>query len=112
MFVDINLLKKEKLFKFTSKANLFLLLSYASGSWHHYRDIHCIPEGNSGRFLTNDELANRLFKKICLNDIYTGSYNFRFNVPAVYDTDINKIINTYPERRSIYIDKYLKYIKK
>ncbi len=112
MFVDINLLKKEKLFKFTSKANLFLLLSYASECWRNYRHIHCVPRGNYGRFLTNDELANRLFQKTYLNDVYIGSYNFRFNIPAVYDTDINKIINTYPERRGIYIDNYLKYIKK
>lgn len=107
MFVDINMLQKEKLFKFESKANLFLLLSY--GNWPGYRKIHCVPDEKVGRFLKNLELQQRISECTLLNDIYTGRYDKGFNANPVCKTDFEEIINTYPKRRAIYTEVYLNY---
>lgn len=117
MFLDINRLQKESVFRFVSKANLFLLLSY--GAWSHQRRVHCIPRPASdgykpGKFLSNKELCEQLKRESCLNDIYIGNGNYsipKYEIPIEYVTNRDEIFDFYAKRLSLYVDIYLKYIK-
>lgn len=108
MFQDINRLKREEpCFRFTSKANLFLLLSYFN--WQNYRDIHCIPEGCDGKFITNSELKVNIQNCITLNGIY---HKYRaYKKPLISWDDYNYINQEdldkdYEYRRNAYLQFY------
>lgn len=115
MFYDVDRLKKEeKCFKFTSKANLFLLLSYFR--WRGYRDIHCIPIGGYGKFLTNSQLSKAIFKTQSLNRIYEAKYNNRaYTIPTSWENynycEKEELDRTYQERLVHYLEFYNKVVK-
>lgn len=112
MLQDVNRLRKEEsCFRFTSKANLFLLLSYFD--WKEYRYIHCVPTGKQGVFKSNKQLKESISDVSRLNSIYSSkAYKFDFPNWKNYNyVDKEEIDNTYKERLPFYLNFYNKVIK-
>lgn len=113
MFLDIDRLKSEEaMFRFISKSNLFTLLS--GFDWPKYRDVHCVPRGFVFyKFLTNAEIIDKLNRNPSfLNSIYNKSFEYlKPWIPVTLDTNINTVMKNYNERKSKYLQIYLKYYK-